>query len=413
MPEHQILDTSSWSDTAYQGHILQGVSRTFALTIPQLPPALEPAVSNGYLLCRIADTIEDASELTAEQKQLFSAEFIQVVRGTAPAAEFAHQLTALLGPETPAAERDLIHNTERVIRINRSLTTQQQFALSRCVTIMLEGMAYFQTVSSGDGLEDLASFNSYCYHVAGVVGEMLTDLYCDYNETIREHRETMMPLAVSFGQGLQMTNILKDIWNDHSRAACWLPQSLMLKHGINPQQLAQSRGTPEFCAMLEELLALAHAHLYNALRYTTMIPRKETGLRRFCLWAIGMALLTLQRLHQNPGFRNSDEVKISRRSVKVTMLLCNTFTQWDYGLQCLFRLAARNLPTAPPMAPIDQAMSAERLRVTYTLPTSQPRSVSQASAGTATEQNDRLAGSEAIFGESSLGRQEPLSRVTY
>ena len=33
-----------------------------------------------------------------------------------------------------------------------------------------------------------------------------------------------MRLAVSFGQGLQMTNILKDIWDDRERGACWLPR---------------------------------------------------------------------------------------------------------------------------------------------------------------------------------------------
>ena len=55
-------------DLQYQHRILQQVSRTFALTIPQLPPDLYRLVSNAYLLCRIADTIEDESALSAEEK---------------------------------------------------------------------------------------------------------------------------------------------------------------------------------------------------------------------------------------------------------------------------------------------------------------------------------------------------------
>ena len=47
------------SDEAYQEHALPGVSRTFALTIPELPGDLRRVVTNAYLLCRIADTIED------------------------------------------------------------------------------------------------------------------------------------------------------------------------------------------------------------------------------------------------------------------------------------------------------------------------------------------------------------------
>jgi hypothetical protein len=35
-----------------QAKLLQGVSRTFALTIPQLPAGLNRVVSNAYLLCR-------------------------------------------------------------------------------------------------------------------------------------------------------------------------------------------------------------------------------------------------------------------------------------------------------------------------------------------------------------------------
>lgn len=55
----------------YQDEILPKVSRTFALTIPQLPPELRRAVANAYLLCRIADTIEDEPALSAEQKRVF------------------------------------------------------------------------------------------------------------------------------------------------------------------------------------------------------------------------------------------------------------------------------------------------------------------------------------------------------
>ncbi len=67
------------SDEEYQHHILQGVSRTFALTIPQLPKDLCRVVGNAYLLCRIADTIEDEPALTASQKRELSLQFIKVV----------------------------------------------------------------------------------------------------------------------------------------------------------------------------------------------------------------------------------------------------------------------------------------------------------------------------------------------
>ena len=61
--------TAMNSDFVYQTDILQGVSRTFALTIPQLPGPLRDVVGNAYLLCRITDTIEDEPSLSPIQKQ--------------------------------------------------------------------------------------------------------------------------------------------------------------------------------------------------------------------------------------------------------------------------------------------------------------------------------------------------------
>ena len=52
-------DRDSPDGYALQDRLLPGVSRTFALTIPQLPQDLRPIVTNAYLLCRTADTIED------------------------------------------------------------------------------------------------------------------------------------------------------------------------------------------------------------------------------------------------------------------------------------------------------------------------------------------------------------------
>ena len=48
----------STADLEYQSGILPGASRTFALTIPVLPDALAVVMTNAYLLCRIADTID-------------------------------------------------------------------------------------------------------------------------------------------------------------------------------------------------------------------------------------------------------------------------------------------------------------------------------------------------------------------
>ena len=334
----------SQADYAYQEHILQGVSRTFALTIPQLPENLSSVVSNAYLLCRIADTIEDDKDMVFADKKIFAERFIDVVAATTAAEAFARELHPLLSPSASEDERDLIDNTATVLRITHGFNARQRQALERCICLMADGMSHYQESNVKNGLQDQSDMDKYCYFVAGVVGEMLTELFCDYSEEINQHYDELMTLAVSFGQGLQMTNILKDIWEDQGRDMCWLPRDVFEKYGLDLSHLSDGKGTPAFQQALQQLIGIARSHLANALRFTLFIPEHETGIRRFCLWALGMAVLTLRKINNNPDFNAGQQVKISRRSVKATIFFSNLLTRHDSLLKLLFRLTAAPLP---------------------------------------------------------------------
>jgi farnesyl-diphosphate farnesyltransferase len=334
------------SDEVYQDQILPHVSRTFALTIPQLPPALSIPVTSAYLLCRIADTIEDEPALSAPETLSFLQRFSAVVGGSGDPQALARDITHRLSERTLPTERDLVSNMDRVVRVTAGLGATQHAAIKRCVELMCYGMPRFQFNASLKGLPRSSDLDDYCYYVAGVVGEMLTDLFCDYSVEIARRRGSLSALAASFAQGLQMTNILKDIWEDRSRGACWLPQEVFSRHGVDLANVSSDAGDPRFQAGIIELVAVAHAHLRNALDYTLLIPGKETGIRRFCLWAIGLAVLTLRKIARNPGFSAGAQVKVTRTAVSLTMLMTNTFIGNDWMLRRLFAGAARGLPLA-------------------------------------------------------------------
>ena len=353
------MERETHPDLAYQTEALRGVSRTFALTIPQLPGPLRDVVGNAYLLCRITDSIEDEPVLTPPQKRRFARRFVEVVEGRADAGDFGRELGALLSSSTTARERDLVANTPTVIRITRRLGDGQRRALARCVRIMAEGMSEFQQLDTSGGLRDLRELDRYCYVVAGVVGEMLTELFCDYSAEIGERRDELMPLAVSFGQGLQMTNILKDVWEDLRRGACWLPRDVFLRGGFDLRGLPAGRDDPAFGRGLAELVGIARGHLADALRFVQLVPARETGIRRHCVWALGMAVLTLRRIHATPGFRSGREVKISRRSVRTVMTVGSLAARWDPALGLLFRALARGLPARAGRTPREQTREAK------------------------------------------------------
>jgi farnesyl-diphosphate farnesyltransferase len=334
------------SDAEYQDKVLPHVSRTFALTIPQLPAALRIPVTNAYLLCRIADTIEDEPALSPTETLAFMQRFMGALAGRGDPQALGFELAKRLSDRTLPTERDLVSNLQRVINVTEGLNTPQRAAIHRCVELMCYGMPRFQSTASLRGLARLTDLNDYCYYVAGVVGDMLTELFCDYSPVIGRRRAGLTSLAVSFAQGLQMTNILKDVWEDRSRGACWLPQDVFTRHGVDLARLTPVPFDPRFAAGMRELVAVAHGHLRNALEYTLLIPGDEGGIRRFCLWAIGLAVLTLQKINRNPEFTAGVQVKVSRRAVALTRISTDFALRNDWLLRRLFARAARGLPLA-------------------------------------------------------------------
>lgn len=333
------------TDNELQAVLLEGVSRTFALTIPQLPAALYPAVANAYLLCRIVDTIEDEVSLSAAQKKFFCGTFIKVVKTGQKAQTFSNQLASLLSEQTIPAEHSLIQLTPRVIAITHRFDKVQIEALATCVEVMAQGMPIFQALDLRAGLKTMTDMDNYCYYVAGCVGEMLAKLFCHYSPEIAAHEKELLRLSVSFGQGLQMTNILKDIWDDAQRGVCWLPQDIFTETGFDLKTLSPETNDENFRRGLEHLISIAHQHLENALRYTLLIPAHETGIRKFCLWALGMAVLTLKKIKKNLNFNQSTQVKITRNNVKTTILVTKLTVRSDFLLSYLFNFVSKELKT--------------------------------------------------------------------
>lgn len=280
-------------DLAYQKAILGSVSRTFALTIPLLPPKIEVVIGNTYLLCRIVDTIEDAAELTPSTKQNLSKLFLEAVLGDIPVELFVEPCLDSLKNYSNTDELDLIAHTPTVLRIFHTFPSNDQAAISRCISIMSTGMSHFHNRQTKDGLKDLAEFEEYCYVVAGVVGELLTTVFSNYSPQFAKQMGGHEQLAIDFGQALQMTNILKDSPEDSARGVSWKP--------ANISQI--------------ELLRIAYRKLQDSLRYILYIPESEMGIRRFCFLAFGLAVMTLEKIATRKEFSHKAEVKLSRNTV--------------------------------------------------------------------------------------------------
>jgi len=314
----------SRADLAYQQSILGAVSRTFALTIPLLPKALETVIGNTYLLCRIIDTIEDAPTLSIAAKQDLSSLFLDAVLGKQSVDAFVIPCQRALEGHCNADERDLIANTPTVLRIFHGFNVNEQAAISRCVEIMSNGMLRFHDKQTLAGLRDLPEFEEYCYVVAGVVGEMLTSVFAMHSPAFARAIAGREHLAIGFGQALQMTNILKDSPEDSARGVSWKPQGY--------SQLA--------------LLAIADQKLAEAMDYIRLIPSDEVGIRRFCFLALGLAVLTLSKIADRSDFSQGNEVKLPRRTVWLFYYFTLLAARSDYVMQQFCTIAGRPIKRA-------------------------------------------------------------------
>ena len=306
-------------DELYQRSILESVSRTFALTIPLLPNGLEKVVGNTYLLCRIVDTIEDATCVDPTTKQELSTLFIKTVLDHSLSEQFVRECLIALINHPNHNEKDLIENIPRVLRVLQSCDEKQRHAVAKCVQIMSEGMSYFHIRQNQIGLEDLQEFEKYCYVVAGVVGEMLTTLFALHSPA--KAISGKESLAIAFGQALQMTNILKDSPEDQLRGVSWKPKGL-----------GQT-----------DLLVIAHQKLEDSLRYICCIPKSEPGIRQFCFLAFGLAVRTLKQIAQRQTLQGGAEVKLTRGQVSRFYIFTKLAVRSDFLMGLFFRLQARAL----------------------------------------------------------------------
>ena len=168
---------------AVRREILPAVSRTFALSIRLLPGALGRAVRTAYLLCRIADTIEDEPRMPASEKAVLFDELLRCFDDPAAADEFpAAASTASQGE--PADVR-LANHADLVFALYRVPASATQAHVRRWVGEMIVGMRKFVLLyPHGIRIQSLEEYKEYCYYVAGTVGYLLTDLWHEHAPSI-------------------------------------------------------------------------------------------------------------------------------------------------------------------------------------------------------------------------------------
>ncbi len=279
--------------------LLEKTSRTFALSIPPLPEPVRRQVTVAYLLFRIADTFEDATHWAPAQRIAALADFTALLAsGTDADAERRARSWTAAGASPHAGYRELIAETPFVFDAFRTLAPEAREVLRTHVSRSAEGMARFvaRTRDGGLTLQTLDDLRDYCYTVAGIVGELLTELFLLEGSSLRTAAPDLRARARIFGEALQLVNILKDADEDAAEGRRYLPSDV-------PRA---------------EVFALARRDLASAGEYIEALHRSgaPAGILEFTALPVALAWAALARVEEKgPGAKigRAEVLGIARR----------------------------------------------------------------------------------------------------
>lgn len=270
--------------------LLERTSRTFALSIPLLPEPTRREVTLAYLLFRIADTFEDAALWPRAQRIAALEDFSRLLED--PTSEAVGRQSRVWVEELPLEHEgylELLEETPFVLREFSGLSPPARELVKEHTQRTAHGMAGFVSRTGDDGelnLDDLQDLRDYCYVVAGIVGEMLTELFLLDREHLEDTGPYLRARAKLFGEALQLVNILKDSAFDAKEGRVYLPEGL-------------PRG---------EVFALARQDLEAATEYTLALQQAgaERGLVAFNALPALLAWATLEKVEEEgPGAKIS------------------------------------------------------------------------------------------------------------
>ncbi len=256
--------------------LVRRASSSFYWPMRLLPPARREAMFAIYAFCREVDDIADG-DAAADAK----------LDGLATWREEIDAVFA--GAPHSLAGRGLV-------------TPVRRYALDReHFTDIIDGLEMdVMAVMRGP---PLATLELYCYRVAGAVGLLSIKVFGAAGEGARA-------FALSLGQALQLTNILRDLAEDAGAGRLYLPGEMLAAAGIAGDDPEKAIRHPAIATVCDQLAALARRRFDEAARARS---RTDARALRPALVMMAMYGRLLERLCAR-GWDDLDRaVRLGRR----------------------------------------------------------------------------------------------------
>jgi phytoene/squalene synthetase len=273
------------------------ISSMYPLAARKLPQDLYVKVFTLYEMLRVADIIEDNNPknkkdlLQLHSQSLFNNRFSDDIN------DFITE-TALDKQEEATSDY-----YRMFFSIFSRLPDPTKEIIASTNNAMIPGM----TDNSYNDIKTWAQQNEYAGYVAGEVGVGLTKLFAEH---IPLHDlDSMLKRGYAQGIALQKVNILRDLRRDIANDRNYIPEELLIHHGLNKKDLfkthkidtddlflnPESEKLKRQYAVIKDMAVDAQKYLITGLDYVLNIP-SLTRRSRYYNYSEGIRLFTASLL---------------------------------------------------------------------------------------------------------------------
>ena len=182
-----------------------------------LPPERRKAITALYAFCReVDDVVDEVSEASVARMKLawWRSQIENLFAGKVP----EHPIMQALAPHIKPF----------------GLEAKQLHAIIEGMEMDLEQYQY----------GDYASLKKYCWHAAGVVGELSAKIFGYTNPQTMEYADKL-------GLAFQLTNIIRDVGDDARRGRIYLPIEDLQRFEVTQNDILDSNYNDNFVALMQ------------------------------------------------------------------------------------------------------------------------------------------------------------------
>jgi len=205
-----------------------------------LPPARRRAITALYALCREADDVVDECsdpQLARTKLAWWRTEIDRMLAGSPE-----HPVTRALHPHLNPC----------------GITRERLLAIIDGMAMDLDQTRYL----------DWPTLRNYCWHAAGVVGELSAGIF-GYSDP------ATLVYAERLGLAFQLTNIIRDVGEDARRGRIYLPIDDLQRFDVTAADILASRHSDRFEALMRHQAARARGLYREAIAHLSEADRRN------------------------------------------------------------------------------------------------------------------------------------------